>query len=60
MLTIESLPLAIDAIRNGGLSDRALKKLNGARLCWPDSETVDIQPIGLGTTSALNGSNCIP
>ena len=39
----------------GGLPDIALKNENGARLTTPDAFTVEIQPIGRGATSALNG-----
>jgi len=40
----------------GGLVDKALKKLYGARLTFPDPSNVEIQPMGRGTTSARNGS----
>ena len=33
----------------------ALKKLKGARFATPAALTVEIQPIGRGTTQALNG-----
>src|SRR3954451_21000432 len=40
----------------GGLSQKALKKLYGARFTTPAGSTVEIQPIGRGATIALNGS----
>jgi hypothetical protein len=39
----------------GGLSLTALKKLYGAKLSTPVLLKVDIQPMGLGVTSALKG-----
>src|SRR5208283_4390676 len=47
-------PLA-QYITIGGCSWIALKKLNGARFRMPAASTVEIQPIGRGTTQALNG-----
>jgi hypothetical protein len=35
----------------GGLAERALKKLYGARLGTPVEETVEIHPMGRGMTS---------
>src|SRR3954470_23237196 len=40
----------------GGASQKALKKLYGARLTCPSGSTLEIQPIGRGATMALNGS----
>ena len=39
-----------------GRSPTALKKLYGARLTRPAGSMVEIQPIGRGATSDLNGS----
>jgi hypothetical protein len=38
----------------GGLRDATVKKLKGAKFRSPDSEMVDTQAIGLGTTEPLN------
>ena len=40
----------------GGASQKALKKLYGARLGRPAASTVEIQPMGRGATMALNGA----
>jgi hypothetical protein len=37
----------------GGLAERALKKLYGARLSTPEEETVEIHPMGLGITNEV-------
>ena len=43
----------------GGSVEKALKKLNGARLTAPAWFIVETQPTGRGTISALNGSRGI-
>ena len=43
----------------GGSVEKALKKLNGARLTAPALFIVETQPTGRGTISALNGSHGI-
>src|SRR5262245_45590522 len=40
---------------SGGCADTVLKKLYGARFTTPALLTVEIQPIGRGTTSAVQG-----
>jgi hypothetical protein len=52
----ESLAPVLEKASMCGPSATALKKLYGARLTRPAESIVDIQPIGRGTTSALNGS----
>ena len=47
---------ALENITMGGLSATALKKLYGARLGVPSASSVEIQPIGRGAMTALNGS----
>jgi len=37
----------------GGLAQTTLKNENGARLGWPLALTVEIQPIGRGTTDPI-------
>ena len=39
----------------GGAPETTLKKLYGARFTTPERLTVEIQPIGRGTTSAVIG-----
>jgi hypothetical protein len=41
---------------NGGRLETALKKLYGARLTLPAASTVEIHPMGRGTTTARKGS----
>ena len=46
---------ALENITNGGELEIMLKKLYGARFTTPSRLTVEIQPIGRGTTSAVYG-----
>jgi hypothetical protein len=50
------LPAAAGEADDRGASQKALKKLYGARLTRPPGSTLEIQPIGRGATMALNGS----
>src|SRR5262249_51725309 len=54
-LVCESLRGWLENRTNGGLAETVLKKLYGPRFTTPDRLTVEIQPIGRGTTSASQG-----
>ena len=45
-----SMYLPIPTTIVGGLAETALKKENGARLCTPFDDLVDMKAIGLGAT----------
>src|SRR5215831_5762605 len=51
----ESFRVALEKMTTGGWLDTRLKKLYGARLTTPAGLSVEIQPIGRGTTSAVYG-----
>jgi len=51
----ESLRGLLENMTNGGVPETRLKKLYGARFTTPERLTVEIQPIGRGTTSASIG-----
>ena len=51
----ESLRGLLANMMKGGVPETTLKKLYGARLTTPSRLTVEIQPIGRGTTSAVIG-----
>jgi hypothetical protein len=51
---------ALENITIGGRSLTPLKKLYGARFRAPSALTVEIQPMGRGTISALKGSWRMP
>src|SRR5215468_10539591 len=54
-LRCESLRVALEKMTTGGWLETRLKKLYGARLTTPAGLSVEIQPIGRGTTSAVYG-----